>query len=253
VHPVACDGILVWPVYQEPQTSPHSLGLNLLDGFGLVCDGETVHLPSSSQRVLAFLALRGRRTSRARVAYTLWADAGDARALASLRSALWRLRQAGHPVVITTDDALGLAPGVRVDLYEGLRLAAGILDGSSEATPSTAASGLVGELLPDWYDEWVLVERERFNELRVHALEMLCERNLHVGRTAHAIDAGLAAVRAEPLRESTHRALISAYLAEGNHAEALAHYRSFAQRLRDQVGLRPSAHMDALLAGVISD
>jgi DNA-binding SARP family transcriptional activator len=241
-------------VYQEPrQTRCRGLELDLLDGFRLVCDEETVHLPSSSQRVLAFLALRERPISRARVAYNLWTDAGDARALACLRSALWRLRRVGHPVVIATDDAIGLAPGVQVDLHAGLRLAAGILDGSPEATPSMGASGLVGELLPDWYDEWVLVERERFNELRVHALEILCERNLHVGRIAQAIDAGLAAVHAEPLRESTHRALISAYLAEGNHAEALAHYESFAQRLRDQVGLRPTARMDALLAGVIAD
>ncbi len=236
----------------DPQLRPR-LDLELLDGFRLVCDGEPVHLPSSSQRVLAFLALRGRPTSRARVAYTLWADTGDTRALGSLRSALWRLRRLAHPVVTATDDAIGLAPRVRVDLHEGLRLAAGILDGSPEATPSTAADGLAGELLPDWYDEWVLVERERFNELRVHALELLCERSLHNGRIAHAIHAGLAAVQAEPLRESTHRVLISAYLAEGNHAEALAHYRSFAQRLNDQVGLRPSARMDALLAGVIAD
>lgn len=233
------------------QDARRGLGLYLLDGFRLACDGELVHLPSSSQRLVAFLALRGRPTSRARVAFTLWADFGEERALASLRSALWRLRRVGHPVVVSADHALGLAPTVRVDFHDGLRIAIAILDGDGEAPPAVVGDLPAGELLPDWYDEWVLVERERFNELRVHALELLCERNVHVGRIGQAIDAGLAAVRAEPLRESTHRALISAYLAEGNHAEALAHYRRFAQRLRDQVGLRPSARMDALLAGVM--
>jgi len=62
------------------------------------------------------------------------------------------------------------------------------------------------------------------------------------------VEAGLAAVRAEPLRESTHRALIRAYIAEGNTAQALAHYRAFVRRLNDQTGLRPSGQLDALVA-----
>ena len=51
----------------------------------------------------------------------------------------------------------------------------------------------------------------------------------------------MAAVEGEPLRESAHRALISAYLAEGNPGEALRQYRFFARCLHDQLDLEPVA------------
>ena len=63
-------------------------------------------------------------------------------------------------------------------------------------------------MLPACYDDWVLVQRDRFRQLRLHALEALCERLTASGRYGEAIDAGLAAVCAEPLRESSHRVLI---------------------------------------------
>ena len=42
------------------------------------------------------------------------------------------------------------------------------------------------------------MERERFHQLRLHALEALCDRLTTAGRYGEAIDAGLAAVTAEP-------------------------------------------------------
>jgi len=68
----------------------------------------------------------------------------------------------------------------------------------------------------------VLLERERYHELRLRALKALCDRELRAGRLPQAVAAGLEAVRAEPLRDSARRALIRAHLAEGNNAEALA-------------------------------
>jgi DNA-binding SARP family transcriptional activator len=75
--------------------------------------------------------------------------------------------------------------------------------------------GLEGELLPDWYDDWVALERERFRELRIHAFEALSARLISAERFGEAMDIALAAVRCEPLRESTHRAVISVHLARG--------------------------------------
>ena len=40
----------------------------------------------------------------------------------------------------------------------------------------------MGELLPDWYDDWVLLERERFRQLRLHALDALCDDLTRAGR-----------------------------------------------------------------------
>jgi DNA-binding SARP family transcriptional activator len=65
-----------------------------------------------------------------------------------------------------------------------------------------------------------------------------------------AIEAGLAAVYAAPLRESAHRCLIGVYLAEGNQAEALHEYRAYRDTLHDELGLEPSRRMEELIGGL---
>jgi DNA-binding SARP family transcriptional activator len=97
-----------------------------------------------------------------------------------------------------------------------------------------------GDLLPDWYDDWVIIERERFRELRVEALERICRQLSGVGRYGDAVQAGLAAVAAEPLRESAHQALIGAHLAEGNRTDALRQYQLLSYLLRRDLDLEPS-------------
>jgi DNA-binding SARP family transcriptional activator len=77
-------------------------------------------------------------------------------------------------------------------------------------------------------------------------LESLCERLVEARRFDPAVQAGLAAVAADPLRESAHRVLIAAYLAEGNPGPALRQFESFRRLLEDEVGLEPSAPMRAL-------
>jgi DNA-binding SARP family transcriptional activator len=104
-----------------------------------------------------------------------------------------------------------------------------------------------GELLPDWYEDWVAIERERLRALRAHGLEALCRRLTAAGRFGEATEAGLAAVRDEPLRESAHRVLIGVHLAEGNRAAALQQYRAFARLLREEVGMSPSSCMEQLM------
>ena len=63
-------------------------------------------------------------------------------------------------------------------------------------------------------------EQERFRQLRLHALEATSDQMLAEGSTFDALCAGLAAVSCEPLRESAHRCVIAAHLAEGNTSEA---------------------------------
>jgi hypothetical protein len=72
-----------------------------------------------------------------------------------------------------------------------------------------------GELLPGWYEDWVLVERKRLRQLRMHALEALAEKLTEAGRYGVAMPAAYAAVRADPVRESAHRAVVRVHLAEG--------------------------------------
>lgn len=222
--------------------------LSLLNAFELRCDGRLVSLPLSAQRLLAFIALHEHPLLRIYVAGTLWIDASDERASGSLRSSLWRLNRPGHRLVEATSTHLHLVPGVQVDLRRAFGLARRLLDGSADADDLRAAQcALGGELLPDWYDDWLLFERERFRQLSLHALEALADRLTGAGDVARALEAALSAVGAEPLRESAHRALIRVHLAEGNRGEALRQYAVCRRLLRERLGVEPSEQLDELL------
>src|SRR4029450_13229953 len=86
---------------------------------------------------------------------------------------------------------------------------------------SLPALTVMGELLPGWYEDWVLFERERLRQLQMHALEAIAGRLTAERGFAGGIGGGRAAVRLEPLRESATRALIAAHLAENNVVEAV--------------------------------
>lgn len=213
--------------------------------------GRELALTTPAQRLLAYLALRDRPVLRDHAAEELWLDASQEHALGSLRSALWRLRQPRCPLLNVSGCRLELAPTLVVDVHEALSWARGVL------TPSRADDGCdvrglahLGDILPDWYDDWVTLERERFRLLRVQALEELCNRLTRSGRHLEALEAALAAVRAEPLRESAQRALMRLHLAQGNAAEAVDQYRRFSSRLDRELGLVPSDQMRRLLGQV---
>jgi DNA-binding SARP family transcriptional activator len=222
--------------------------LSLLNAFELRCDGERISLPMSAQRLLAFVALHERPLLRVYVAGNLWIDVSEERAGASLRSSLWRLNRPGHRLVDATSTQLRLAPGVDVDLRRAFGLAHRLIDGTAgRGDLDSGEVSLQGELLPDWYDDWLLFERERYRQLSLHALEALSEQLAGDGRLGRALEAALAAVRSEPLRESAHRALIRVHLAEGNRGEALRQYELCRRLLRDRLGVAPSPQLEQLL------
>lgn len=237
----------------QPRTQPGVVRLALLEAFELSSDGKPVPVPLSAQRLLAFLALQDRPLLRLYVAGVLWPDAPEERSSASLRSALWRLHRPGCQLVNASAQHVCLAPGVRVDIRELGRLARGLLDRSTNSdNPACGQLYVAGDLLRDWYDDWVMMERERFRQLRLHALEVLCEGLTVKHQFGQAVEAGLAAVAGEPLRESAHRVLIRAYLAEGNHAEASRQYHLYRKLLHSELGLEPTREMEALIRGSTS-
>lgn len=222
--------------------------LTLLGGFQLSWAGEHVALPVPAQRLVAFLALHASPVSRAHAAGSLWLDTTQGRALANLRSAVWRARSCADGLVQGTSDQLRLADGLEVDAQEAAFRAQRLIDEMSACPGRELFIGAIAEeLLPDWLDEWVVFEREGLHQLFTHALEALTRRLSALGRHAHAIQAATIAVQREPLRESAHRTLIDAHLAEGNRYEALRQYRTYRRVMRDELGLEPSTALQQRL------
>ncbi|MCW2539538.1 MAG: transcriptional regulator, family [Frankiales bacterium] len=214
----------------HPTTSRTTI--RLIAGFDLRSGSTSIHVPLPAQRLLAYLALQRRPVPRTVVLGALWGDVEARQAAARLRSVLWRLPAPhGDRLLDVEGGRLALAEDVDVDL----RMAQ---DANRVAELDVAT--LVCDLLADWDDDWVVIEREQFRQLRLHRLESLCERAEQEGDYELALRAGLAAVSAEPLRESAHRRVISVHLAEHNPSEALRQYHRACAVLRRELGLDPS-------------
>jgi DNA-binding SARP family transcriptional activator len=185
------------------------------------------------------------------VAGILWPDVTEQHAQGSLRSTLWRLQQLAPGLVSSTGGSLALARGVDVDVREldswAHRIADTAVDTADLRVPEVAVRG---ELLPGWYDDWVLLERERLRQVRMHSLEAVATRFCAAGRHGEALQAAYAVVRMEPLRESAHRILLRIHLAEGNVVEAVRSYERFRTLLAGELGVGPSRQMVDLVRGL---
>jgi DNA-binding SARP family transcriptional activator len=223
--------------------------LQLLGGFSLLDNNETLTAPSDAQRVLAHLALDGPSLPRSVVAGMLWPESSEDRASGSLRSALWRLRRVVPNLVNAEATHISLHPDVSVDVDQ-IKAAAdrfGDPNLATEATENIDIRPFRRELLPGWYDDWVMFERERLRQLSVHTLESIARHLALQQRFSKAIDAAMGAIGIDPLRETPHRMLIAIHLAEGNRSEAVRHYGVYQTLLHDELGIEPTPALASLV------
>jgi DNA-binding SARP family transcriptional activator len=154
--------------------------LNLLGGFAVYRGDRPVEVPPASQRLVALVALKRRPVHRLWVCAMLWPHAPTRRAVASLRSAMWRLRPVGADSLLVVDPQyVALAPDVSVDWHEAADLIERLLDPDEPAgaDPRLVADLLpllkAGELLDKWAERWLTDERNRYHGMRMAALEVL--------------------------------------------------------------------------------
>lgn len=235
-------------------TEGQGFTLQLLPSFGLTWAGRPSAIPVRAQRLVVLLALAGRPLQRGVVAARLWPDVVNSRANASLRATLWSLPRDIPSLVLIENCLLAIHPAVQLELVEARELAIAILDGKCGDEQETRARALLtDDLLPDWTEEWLTIERDLFRQLRLHALDALCVRLAEARHFASAIAIGLASVACEPTRESAHRALMTAHLLEGNRMEALRTYHGYLALARREMGIGPSGQMKALLQAALED
>lgn len=212
-------------------------------------DGSAVEVPLQARRLVALVALHDGWLHRSVAAGTLWAEATSVGAGAKLRNALWRARSTFADLITSQSDHLRLGASVEVDVDQVERWAG--RDGPPVAgpIPDRDVVRLLGrDLLPTWDEDWLLMERERVRQVRLHALERLSRLHRERGCFSLAVSAALAAVIVEPLRESAQRELIESHLAEGNRSEAIRQYRSYQNLLRVELGAEPSDRLQRVIA-----
>jgi DNA-binding SARP family transcriptional activator len=204
--------------------------------------------------LLAYLAMHcDREHARDAIIERFWPDCDPKRGRSNLCSALWRLRRAIGPhgqalIEPSTHGETWISESAPIWLdvkafERGVMAALGTcsLD-RDDGTLASLEEGLGfyrGELMPGWYDDWVLAERERLHGLYVSGLMQLMNWQAARNLPDAAIATGRQILKVEPLHETVHRRLIELYLATGQPAAADRQYQDCLRLLMDEPGAAP--------------
>jgi DNA-binding SARP family transcriptional activator len=217
--------------------------------------------------LLCYLLLaRGALCPREQLAGLFWGEHEQQRARHCLNTALWRLQRVLGPADAANRPYLRVEPralGVNLDSDTWLDVAefearcqlaervAADAPARAAALYAEAAALYAGDLLPDCYDDWALVERERLQRLYLRALGKLL--GWHAARGEHdaALDYGGRILARDPLREEVQRDVMSVLLAAGQPHAALQQYRACEAVLRRELGVEPMPETRALLPRIL--
>jgi predicted ATPase/DNA-binding SARP family transcriptional activator len=243
-------------------SSPTPCRIQLLGELRVTLAGSALApaLPRKIGGLLGYLACFLHRSHpRDLLIELFWPDVDVEAGRASLRSALPLLRRLLEPPGVTLGSLL-LADRqtVRLDpervttdvaefewnLQAATRAAS---PGEQALLLERALSSYGGELLPGYYEPWVLTERERLAAAYVAALRQLAAARVQQGDFEGAIDAVRRAVHADPLEEAAHFDLIQYYAAAGQMAAARRHYRELERLLKAEMEITPSRSLQELL------
>ena len=206
---------------------------------------EEIYITSQNARwLLALLALEHPRgLSRTYVAGLFWPDMPEPRARRALSQAIWRLRQVlTQDAIITQGDSILLGDIIHADLIRFRQH----LDAGTVTELKKAVALYGGDFLPECYEDWALLARERLRERYLTALFTLFEKLRKERRYEEALSYIKEFVRHAPLREDAYRALMEVCLILDRPQEALQHFNVLRTRLLEELGVEPSPELRVL-------
>ncbi len=197
--------------------------------------------------VLSYLALGG-ASSRSRLAGLLWPDADERQARNNLVQALRRLKKATDTDLVTGDDSLKLAEGLKVDIAT--------LNVLAFQSKYEDLLNITGELLPYDYDDlpefsdWLLLEREKLFVLRREALTSLIAQHEKETNYPLALGHAHALLQFDPINEESYRVLMRLHYLNGNRAEAMKVFERCKTILQKELNVEPSLETHKLAADI---
>lgn len=228
---------------------PGRLDVRLFGHLEIALDGARLDpaTPRKSLQVLAYLLLhRAAPVSREYLAFLLYPDDEEAAARAKLRATLSDLPKI-LPAPIdryVSIDSEKLAWRPEADLW--LDVDAFDASSSDRGRLGEAIDLYRGDLLPEIYDDWLDIIRERY---RNAYLRCLSERISDARRNANlllAIETGRRVLALDPWREDIVRRIIAMRYENGDAAGALSEYAGFEKRLRAEIGTEPMPETTAV-------
>ncbi len=227
-----------------------SLRLFLLGRFRVERDGRSLLLANRKvESLLAYLVLYPQLHAREKLAALCWGDFPDAQARASLRNALPILRKfLGSEVIVSDRESVQLNPAfpLWVDARE-FQSEAGELLAASPPDPSLLNFDLYrGDLLPDFYDDWIMPLREHYRTLHLDCLLRLTQYMRSLSEYERAIQLSQKVLAIDPANERAHQHLMFCYVATGERNVALRQYEQCQRALREELAVAPAPETTAL-------
>jgi predicted ATPase/DNA-binding SARP family transcriptional activator len=220
------------------------LEARLLGAFQIQSGKKSVSLTSrQAQSLFAFLLLNaGTSFRREKLAGQLWPESTEESARDYLRHALWRIRKALQEASSATylkSDDLTISFDASTDYW----LDAARIRSVSEQAPAEelieALSAYSGELLPGFYDEWVVLERQHLQGMYERKVERLLESLQEAGRWDEVLEWGEKWIALGQKPEAAYRYLMSAHAAKGDLSKVVGTYERFVKSMRE-FGVEPS-------------
>jgi len=232
--------------------STPSLRIRMFGALEIMHD-QAAPLHPPTQRVLALLGYllmhHDVPQSRDKLVDVLWPDLLPRQGRRMLSDALWRARrlltppdQADTNVIDIAGGAVGFrtnsAVWIDVLAFEHLMQQAENIDADPESV-RTAVELYRGDFLEECYDDWALYERERLREQYLSAIGRLLRHDQERGAYDLALQSALRLVRADPLREEAHRALMQLYHLLGRTDDAVRAFEQCRAVLAEELGIEP--------------
>lgn len=224
----------------------------LFGGFNLESDGHPLPtIPSLAARsLLAYLlTYRQRSHTRTLLVGLFWPDLPEATARRRLSHALWEIRRtlgslsADQPCLLTGHESVrfNLALPHWIDVAEFEQALAVPAESLRPDAGQSAVTLYRGDFLAGFYEDWVLLERERLRDQYLAALSQLVERSKGQGRYETALGYAAQLARYDPLREEAHREVMRLYFLLNRPREALQQYLLCRDLLLEELGSEPGA------------
>lgn len=225
------------------------LDVKFLGQFSLILDGRPVTISSQpSQFLFAYLILHaGTLLPREELAGLFWPDSTAANARSNLRHAIWRLRQVIDPDVAEgAPDAYIRSEGMALGFNAAApyRFDVDLLDRDRHdwTLPDLliAAAAYQGELLPGFYEPWVVLERERLAAVFERRMEQLLNELTLAGQWEEVLTWAEHWIAQGSAPEPAYRAIMRAHAARGDAAQVAVTYRRCREALLGELGVEPS-------------
>jgi WD40 repeat protein/class 3 adenylate cyclase len=231
------------------------LQIRLLGQFDVRIDGKRVAISSRvGQSLFAYLVLTaGIPHRREKLAGMFWPDTSDENSRKNLRNELWRIRKAINAQQATESEYL-LADEFTLTFNHDAEY---WLDVSQMERPDLDLQSLTsnlslyqGELVPGFYDDWIVLERERIQAIFESRMEQLLEQLVVAERWIAIQEWGERWLAFGKAPEPAYRALMLASGVHGDMAKVTSLYQRCTDDLQEHLGVKPSAETRALYDGL---